>query len=155
MKIVIRGEKSQKNIAVKILLHKKKVTIIKWNEVETRLWLLLCRKRHKAFDNGGKTARGGSNLHFKHFIISLPASITMERKRRGRKILRAERSQWGGNDDDTFSAISFKLIEKSNNLPLLWKRDVSDEFENFFSHGGVGLILRGYIEIMFFSVVYD
>lgn len=37
---------------------------------------------------------------------------------RGEKTFRVKKSQWGGNDDDTFSAISFKLIEKSNNLQL-------------------------------------
>jgi hypothetical protein len=36
----------------------------------------------------------------------------------GEEKLRVKRSQWGGSDDDTFSAISFKLIEKSNNLQL-------------------------------------
>jgi hypothetical protein len=86
---------------------------IKLNEVETRLWLFWARSYAKqAIDNRVKTPRWISNLHFKHLLLC-------GELRRGEKNsfhARGKRSQWGGNDDDTFKAISSKLIEKSNSL---------------------------------------
>lgn len=101
---------------VRTILDGKHNETIKLNEVETRLWLLYARSYTKAIDNK-KTPRWISNLHFKHLLLCFVLQCCCLKSEGEKKVL-VKRSQWGGNNDDTFSVISFKLIEKSSNLQL-------------------------------------